>query len=548
MTASICDCVILGETGIIGMSVLPVRSNKPRTRFRLRKVIRRNHLFVCGMCATEYPRRLAAESCLTRCTVHFVQTAAVKEEVTSKGVTAFVCEFCSRRFREEKNARICVEHCRKEVKKMMLMRRKALHRRRTLKREGMTQYEGAIDVREMTFESEFKRPEQSLLKKKRSNLKKRQQEQEAQALTYQKKAQQARAKGLAGANAADLADLTDGEDFAATPAAASKRPLAVVTAEPPDEALDAAATVPEEAAVKDRAPRKNRRDQMYKYGRDGRILFCKKCGGEYKTIDAVIDCYDSHEGEKVERVPKAKEKGYVLESSTYECPKCHSKHSSRKRMLACCQEFASADDDLETGKKEIKLFDAKSDKDKFTRHGSKYVCAACNDKFFTRIEAIGCFDEHVAAAKASAAAEAAASVSAQDEGSDDIDWGAAMAEQTTGRGSESQPEAESVEPAAGADDSEGEIDWGAAMEEQQTGGSESTDLGAADAADDEGAIDWGDALAAQQGAAGSDAPDAAKPGSDETTAYRREGSRYICKNCSSKYFTKVEAETCFKGH
>lgn len=30
--------------------------------------------------------------------------------------------------------------------------------------------------------------------------------------------------------------------------------------------------------------------------------------------------------------------------------------------------------------------------------------------------------------------------------------------------------------------------------------------------------------------------------------YRREGPRYVCKNCKAKYFAKFEVEQCFDSH
>lgn len=45
-----------------------------------------------------------------------------------------------------------------------------------------------------------------------------------------------------------------------------------------------------------------------------------------------------------------------------------------------------------------------------------------------------------------------------------------------------------------------------------------------------------------------EAPKAPKKPRDRTKKFHREGAKYVCQECSSKYFTKVEVEACFDKH
>ena len=34
----------------------------------------------------------------------------------------------------------------------------------------------------------------------------------------------------------------------------------------------------------------------------------------------------------------------------------------------------------------------------------------------------------------------------------------------------------------------------------------------------------------------------------KSNKYKRDGAKYVCKNCGSKHFTKGDAEACFDSH
>jgi len=186
------------------------------------------------------------------------------------------------------------------------------------------------------------------------------------------------------------------------------------------------------------SPRKplDRRNQMHKFFRDGRTLVCRKCGSEKKTLDEVIDCFDSHpekvkktlaeknaitakksppnlkvvtppsmENEitsKVARLTNENDK-FLRDGARYVCRTCGNKFFTRDDVFTCFDSHSGkqAVNKIEPEATATPTQEAKSqkqasgdDENKFFRDGARYVCRNCQAKHFTRGEVIACFDKH----------------------------------------------------------------------------------------------------------------------------------------------------------
>lgn len=378
-----------------------------------------------------------------------IQATTFVLEKTKRG-ELFVCGFCSRKYANQQQVEMCLSKCRIQVERKLATEQSALLRKRKLTREGLTQMTPVTAKQNLPRKAD---PRPTSTAAAVVSTKKPRSVPSPQG-TEAKKIENRKAVIKKPIKRVELEEdqMTSMENFEM---AVPNKSISSTESTIKDSGSAA-------APDKNRVPPKNRRDQMFKYGRDGRTLFCKKCGTNFKTIDDVIQCYDAHPATEKgpKRSPSPKEAA-TFNSQSYKCPQCAKNHSSEKRMLACCSDQM----EQQVADKEIRLFNAKEDKDKFIRDGARYVCAACNDKFFTRFEVIQCFDGH-----ASGKVERVQK-DGEEEDSSQLD----------------RPDQVNEDPFQNGDSS-----------------------------DDE--------------------------------AFYREGSKYVCKNCGGKYFTKLEVIHCIKGH
>ncbi len=364
------------------MAFSQIRSQKQHTPFQLKKILRKGEAFVCGLCKREYLRRQDAAVCLKKCTINFIKTTTIREKRNGKATT-YECGFCCREYESPDLASGCANSCRNKAKQLVIREQKVLQQKRKLKRELPPPLPGTPPAHALAAESKKKVANSNVL-----DLDPRRSEARAKPVPPIKKTQD----DIEIINL-DLGTQGADENWGQVdqePAAPRRDRLTQNS--PPEADADQDLDGDElEDESDERSPRINRRDQMYKYGRDGRILFCKKCGKEFKTIDAVIGCYDSHVGDvKPEgRAISSKNKSYGFESELFLCAKCKTPHSSKKKSLECCQTFGQDADD-----KDIVKIDVRKDSEKFSRAGSKYVCNKCGVKHFTKDAVVDCYNGH----------------------------------------------------------------------------------------------------------------------------------------------------------
>ena len=441
-------------------------TQSPISRFNLKKVIARDGVFICGVCRAQHKKRVDANKCLERCASQLEASTRVVEQFETPKGTAYRCGICRRNFRQLANAQKCLQECVAKQKSQQTKARKLKAADPTLRAVGETAGQFASSKTNSS-----KKPALQA-KKKLSSIDDAEDpfdglpdddldiSIESSSSSPGNTASTARSRGGSDSDV-DLDGFDDGLE----------------------DDLDG-----EEGVRRSRNRKPDRRDQMYKYRRDGRILYCAKCGTEFKTLDDVIGCYDSHP-EKEKSSSEDNRHKFDRDGAKYVCKLCQSKYFTQTEVLDCYDSHngqkvvkkpdtsdeltSSGDDGGEPdwgGALEEQASggagDADEDGHKYERDGAKYVCGNCKSKFFTKAEVVACFDGHSGSTSGSA-----------DEESED----------------------------------EGEIDWGAAMGEQ---------TGANIDADD---------------------------GGDESK-YQRDGAKYVCIKCGNKFFTKSEVVECHDGH
>ena len=434
----------------------------PISRFNLKKVIARDGVFICGVCRVQHKKRVDANKCLERCASQLEANTRVVEQFETPKGTAYRCGICRRNFRKLANAQKCLQECASKQKSQQTKALKLKAADPTLRAVGETAGQFVKSKNNLSKKPTLK------TKKKLSKVDSAEDQFdglpdddldmsiEGNSSSSASAASRARSRGGRDSDI-DLAGFDDGleDDFGGGGARRSKN------------------------------RKSDRRDQMYKYRRDGRILYCAKCGSEFKTLDDVIDCYDSHP-EKEKSSSEDNRHKFDRDGAKYVCKLCQSKYFTQTEVVDCydshdgqkvvkkpdtSDELASSGDDGGEPDWGEALGEqasggaggADEDGHKYERDGAKYVCGNCKSKFFTKAEVVACFDGH----------SGSTSGSADEELEDD-----------------------------------GEIDWGAAMGEQ-TGAN----------------IDGGD-----------------------EGKYQRDGAKYVCIKCGNKFFTKSEVVKCHDGH
>ncbi|MCX6130889.1 MAG: hypothetical protein NTX25_17755, partial [Proteobacteria bacterium] len=108
-----------------------------------------------------------------------------------------------------------------------------------------------------------------------------------------------------------------------------------------------------------------------KFYRDGAKYVCNKCRKKFFGREEVVSCFDNH-GPEEDSWVSGRAVSQEQQRDSNESPKNPNLDALRVQRAAI-----------------------KSDEEKFTRDGAKYVCRSCSKKYFTRTEVLECFDKHL---------------------------------------------------------------------------------------------------------------------------------------------------------
>mgnify|MGYP003683547419 CR=1 FL=1 len=321
-----------------------------------RKVIKKGDDFICGLCGQKYVSKGVAKACLKRCFEASQKEAGVATNVTKK-VTKFRCSFCKRVYTNKGEAEDCVERC-KHIARLKHKREQDMEK--SLDQNKEEKAKQLAKIAEYAHMEAAKRSSDigNLITQRGNSF-----ICNACKSTYsnEKDAASCAARHQRGR---DSTSYTDRVAKAKKAAAEKRQGLArQLTAKEnrkikkPDSIFSKSG-----AGIAD--------SKMYK--KEGDRFVCQTCGIAYEERSLVVSCYQKHHG--------------------------GSQNLSAKKKID--PDF-TIDDDQGKSKDELAREKAQSigdvaDKEKFTREGAKYICRACNDAHFTKMEVVACFNGHLA--------------------------------------------------------------------------------------------------------------------------------------------------------
>jgi hypothetical protein len=224
---------------------------------------------------------------------------------------------------------------------------------------------------------------------------------------------------------------------------------------------------------------------------------------------------------------------FERDGNTYRCHVCHQKYKKYQEAIACFDRHR----DQERAGVAVK----KDSDDKFYRDGAKYVCKKCNSKWFSRNEVISCFEGHPPE-------EDVLVTGAPEEASPSAAVPAATSNETL--------EASRARRVTARSDADKFFRDGAKYVCRICNKklfTKSEVIQCYDAHESEGApADSGPILTSEdiETAAVEKALQSVKVGNNREgeDKFFRDGPKYVCKKCNTKYFTRNEVIQCFDKH
>ena len=350
--------------------------------YKLPKLLRIAGSYVCGLCRNKYQKRSEAQACLNRCHPAWLASKKAPKTLITKEGTLYSCPHCHREHEEAKEAYACAKRCEGALSQKSAKLKEIVTQKRRVRKGDLHKIpkpkpvEPALTLKDS---SESLPPPSSGAKPSNAPLK----------------------KPPPPIDREEEIDLDIEFEIDDVPPSFDDSEDDVTF-----ELEDKDSTGQEQGGGrKPKVPPKSRRDQMYKYTRDGRDLYCRKCGACFKTIDEVIECYDAHPEKEKSAASADDAHKFSRDGAKYVCSLCQSKYFTKNEVVTCYDSHnGKAVKPAKTPEENQLAEEPEStpeiisphlaDDDKFIRDGAKYVCKNCSAKFFTRNEVIECFNGH----------------------------------------------------------------------------------------------------------------------------------------------------------
>lgn len=277
----------------VSMAIRPranLQPKQPGSTVPVKRVIRRDGRFVCGMCRKPYATEAEAEKCLEGCLSSWLRTAPPINEVKGGDAKQFRCGFCKRVYTARNEAQSCADACRKKTQKSVDSERSVSPSRALA--AGVAPKSAvaasAADDDDDSTSSRFKAP-----KFGREHMHK-----------FLRDGRKLICRKCGAERATMEAVIACFDGHVAPPKAVkvekpapSPKPAAPKPIDPPvveaTTAPAAAAPTPVEAP-----PQRTRslahEDDGHKFYRDGARYICRNCNAKYFTRGDVVACFDGH--------------------------------------------------------------------------------------------------------------------------------------------------------------------------------------------------------------------------------------------------------------
>ncbi len=239
----------------------------------IKRVIRRDGLFVCGVCRKAYQREAEADHCLVTCLSHWLKTAPPINEVTDGTATQFRCGFCKRVYTRRTDAQACADACRTQTQKSVADERRVGHQRAPTAAAVAAPVKAKAPKFGREHMHKFLRDGRKLICRKCGK-----EHPTLETVIACFDAHVAPPKAVKAPRPEPMAQ-----------APRASRPVAV--ASPPVLAA-VASLAPAPAAAPEKAPKAA--DDAHKFRRDGARYICRNCSAKYFTRGDVVACHDAH--------------------------------------------------------------------------------------------------------------------------------------------------------------------------------------------------------------------------------------------------------------
>lgn len=419
------------------------KSNRDKEDFGVKRVLQKDDHYICGMCGKKFLNFANAQACLERDMDTYLAASQVRETTEKHGLKKYRCRHCRRLYATPAQAQECAALCKEKIAKRLAVEK-------SLRNSGKDYDQKLAVLAKLSGSAETVR---AIAKR-------------AEAM-----------KGIGRKGNYFICQLCGKQYIAVMEARAcvkshmrapDSRLKRGRAAEVPPEIEQPSYPIPHDA------------------GADG------KTEGQSADMEGLID--ELSPAFEDESISSQDQSAYTEKSDEFDTlaiedetfsgaplPERSDEQGDDKATEMQADSSRAQDPNYE---KALKI-NAKKDKDKFIRNGARYVCRACNEKYFTKMEVINCFDKHLGLGI--------------DQDSSNVD---------------------SVQPDPSQKPSTVEDNWDDAFEESET-------------------------FSGSQADANQESQNQPGPEVSEAQKFERNGSKYVCKKCKQAYFTKQEVIDCF---
>ena len=327
-----------------------------------RRVIKQGNNYICGLCGRIHKFKSLADDCVEKCFMQSMSQDGVSEKASKVPSTRkkYRCSFCKRVYPSLSEAKDCVDQCKASAKNK---------REKEKMFEEKSRHETSNRAKLLSQLSKNATAEAQASGSDSSKIAKRGQSYvclRCQSIYPTVREARECAERHLGPPKESYAERVAKATEAARAKNANLSRKEKEIFDYSDSVEPAKVSLPKHSDHTVRPDLKPKQEETDMFHRDGAKYTCKLCSKAHFTRDAVIQCYNSHDGAPIKKEKKA---GIVLTSTKEEK-----------------EDFA---------KERAQKLGNVSDKDKFMRDGSKYICKACGKGFFTKMEVVKCFDGHL---------------------------------------------------------------------------------------------------------------------------------------------------------
>ena len=354
-----------------------------KKRTKIRRVLKQNDRYICGLCRSSYEKAALAEDCVQSC---IQKEKAETSNVEAEG-RAFRCSYCKRVYPTVEQTKACVVQCKSNVDKKRLQERKldfGASSSQMAKAEQLMAMADAMhsDVKQTnTHSMKYTKRGPSYICRFCKSVHNNVDDVEQCFDRHQKPKNQMSYRDRVAKARKRLADQKKAR-------------------EQKDREYRLEKMREVELERKKIALAQQIAGEKHIYSFSKNTYKCRTCGQTYGSRREVVICYKAHlakqqADEKMKAQLKAKEAPPVTSVVKADLPDFDDGQFDEP-VVAQVGDAEPSTDSSDT-KSSAKLGTKSSDipdKMKFIRDGGKYVCRHCNERYFTKAETIRCFDSH----------------------------------------------------------------------------------------------------------------------------------------------------------